>query len=182
MRRDVSLMATALLATAPLAVPAVMAAEPINGLDARERAPAVALVVFQDMTGGAAILRGSYQAGLEEAASALARHPNRNEFALKANICAAQLRLGQVEAANESCEAALASRPPMRAAMAPRQFRAVAHVNHGVVHYVQGDHEFARQEFRRARSMYPSLQVAASNLEFTEEALRKPRIEVGETL
>ena len=88
----------------------------------------------------------------------------------------------ELESANANCEAALAGGPPANSVMKPRQILAVAHVNHGVVHFVQGDYEFAEKEFRLARSMYPSLGVAASNLALARQPELKPRVEVGETL
>jgi tetratricopeptide (TPR) repeat protein len=182
MKRDLSLRVAALLASAAMTISTIAVAESVATLDARDRAPALALVVFQDMPGGAEILRGSYQKGLDEATSALAKHPSRNKLVLKTNVCAARVKLGQFEDANESCETALANRPPVSGALTAQQFRAVAHVNHGVVHFMQGDQEFAMQEFSRAKAMYPRLRVAASNLELTEQSLREPRIEVGETL
>jgi tetratricopeptide (TPR) repeat protein len=178
MRRDFSPMAAGLLAAVPLMFSTALAGEPFAGLDARESVPGLALVVFQDTPSGAPILQGKYQDGLDQAAAALAKRPYRDTLVLNTNICAAQLRLGRLEAANESCEAALASRPPTGLVLKPRQFRAAVHVNHGVVHLAQGDHEFAESEFRRAKAMYPGLRIAASNLQFMERSLRKGWVEV----
>jgi tetratricopeptide (TPR) repeat protein len=97
---------------------------------------------------------------------------------LNTNICAAQLKLGRLEAANDSCEAALASRAPTGSGLKPRQAQAAVHVNHGVVHQAQGDYEFAESEFRRAKAMYPGLRIAASNLQFMERSLRKGWVEI----
>ena len=180
MRKDYSPMAAGLLAAVPLMFSTALAGEPFTGLDARESAPGLALVVFQDTPSGAQILQGKYQDGLDEATAALAMRPYRYALVLNTNICAAQLKLGRLEAANESCEAALGSRPPTPTGwvLKPRQFRAAVHVNHGVVHLAQGDYEFAESEFRRAKVMYPRLRIAASNLQFMERSLRKGWVEI----
>lgn len=181
MRKDFSRTAAVLLAAAPLLASSALAWDSFTAPDARERAGAIALVVFLDLPGSADIIRGNYESGLDKATAALDR-PGRHEMELTTNICAAQVKLGSPEAANRSCEAALAGRLPARSAMTPREFRAVAHVNHGVVHLVQGDTEFAILEFRRAKTMDPTLRVAASNAALAREMERQPRIQVGETL
>lgn len=183
MRKGLSLMTAAgLLVAAPLMVSIALAEQQSVALDARERAPALALAVFQDMPGGDRILHGSYQEGLDEAAATLARRPYRDALVLNTNICVAQLKLGRLDAANVSCEAALASRPPTGAVLEPRKLFAAVHVNHGVVHFVQGDHEFAEDEFRRAKAMYPGLRIASSNLEVLDQSMPKARVEVEEIL
>jgi len=178
MRRGFSPMAAGLLAAVPLMFSTALAGEPFTGLDARESAPGLALVVFQDTPSGAQILQGKYQDGLDQAAAALAMRPYRYTLVLNTNICAAHLKLGQLEAANESCEAALASRAPTGPGLKPRQAQAAVHVNHGVVHLAQGDYEFAESEFRRAKAMHPGLRIAASNLQFMERSLRKGWVEI----
>ena len=178
MRRGFSPMAAGLLAAVPLMFSTALAGEPFTGLDARESAPGLALVVFQDTPSGAQILQGKYQDGLDQAAAALAMRPYRYTLVLNTNICAAQLKLGQLEAANDSCEAALASRAPTGPGLKPRQAQAAVHVNHGVVHLAQGDYEFAESEFRRAKAMHPGLRIAASNLQFMERSLRKGWVEI----
>ena len=178
MRKEFSPMAAGLLAAVPLMFSTALAADPFTGLDARESAPGLALVVFQDTPSGAQILQGRYQDGLDQATAELALRPYRNAFLLKTNICAAQLRLGQLEAANESCEAALTNKPPSGLVLEPRKLRAAVHVNHGVVHFAQGDYAYAEGEFRRAKSMYPGLRIAASNLQFMEQSLRKGWVEI----
>jgi tetratricopeptide (TPR) repeat protein len=178
MKRGVSPMAAGLLAAVPLMFSTALAGDPFTGLDARESAPGLALVVFQDTPSGAQILEGKYQDGLDQAAAALAMRPYRYTLVLNANICAAQVKLGRLEAANDSCEAALASRAPTGSRLKLRQAQAAVHVNHGVVHLAQGDHEFAESEFRRAKAMHPELRIAASNLRFMERSLRKGWVEV----
>lgn len=178
MRRNFSPMAAGLLAAVPLMFSTALAGESFTGLDARESAPGLALVVFQDTPSGAQILQGKYEDGLDQAAAALAMRPYRNTLVLNTNMCAAQLKLGRLEAANETCEAALASKPPVGSALQPRRAHAAVHVNHGVVHLAQGDYEFAEGEFRRAKAMYPGLRIAASNLKFMERSLRKGWVEI----
>ena len=178
MRKEFSPMAAGMLAAVPLMFSTALAGEPVTGLDAREGAPGLALVVFQDTPSGAQILQGKYQDGLDQAAAALAMRPYRDTLVLNANICAAQLKLGRLEAANESCEAALASKPPTGFVLKPRQAYAAVHVNHGVVHLAQGDYQFAESEFRRAKAMQPDLRIAASNLQFMERSLRKGWVEI----
>jgi tetratricopeptide (TPR) repeat protein len=177
MRRGFSPMAAGLLAAVPLMFSTALAGDPFTDRDAREIAPGLALVVFQDTPSGAQILQGKYQEGLDQAAAALARRPYRHTVVLNTNICAAQLKLGRLESANESCEAALASKPT-GTVLKPKQAHAAVHVNHGVVHLAQGDYEFAESEFRRAQAMYPGLRIAASNLQFMERSLRKGWVEI----
>lgn len=174
--------AVALAATAPLLALGAGASERMMAPDAFDKSPQVAVVVFDGLPGASAILAGNYERGLEQSLAAVAERPGRNAMAMAANICAASIKLGRLEAANASCESALASRPPVGALLTTRQHLAVAHVNHGVVHYVQGDHEFAVQEFKQARMLFPSLGVASSNLALARDELRKPRVIVGETL
>ena len=178
MRKEFSPMAAGLLAAVPFMFSTALAGEPFTGLDAREGAPGLALVVFQDTPSGAQILQGKYQDGLDQAAAALAMRPYRYTLVLNTNICAAQLKLGRLEAANDSCEAALASRAPTGSGLKLRQAQAAVHVNHGVVHLAQGDYEFAESEFRRAKAMNPGLRIAASNLQFMERSLRKGTVEI----
>lgn len=174
--------AVALAATAPLLALGVSAAERVNALDAHMKASNMALVVFQDLPGGAAVLSGRYQEGLDESLAAAERTPKLHVVELATNMCAARVKLGQLDAANTSCELALARRAPVGTPMTAEQYRAIAHVNHGVVHFAQGDTEFAAQEFRQARNLFPSLGVASSNLAFARNELRRPRVIVGETL
>ena len=183
MRKDFSPMTAGLLAAVPLLFSTALAGEPFTGLDVRESAPGLALVVFLDTHSGVQIMQGKYQDGLDQAAAALALRPHRDTLVLKANICAAQIKLGRLEAANESCEAALVSRAPTSvfrgsAELKPRQALAAVHVNHGVVHLAQGDYQFAESEFRRALAMQPNLRIAASNLQFMERSLRKGWVEI----
>lgn len=175
-------MGAALLIMAPLVASSALAGESFVGLDAGEQAPAVTLVVLQGLPGSDEILVGSYQDAVEKASAALTGRPQYDKRQVNANICAAQVKLGQIEAANESCEAALALRPIHQSTDTPRKFLAIAYVNHGVVHFTQGDHATAEMEFRRASSLYPALREARSNLVVTQEVMGKPRIEVGETL
>jgi len=181
MRRNFSPMAAGLLAAVSLIFSTSLAGEAFTGLDARESARGLALVVFQDTPSGAQILQGMYQEGLDQAAAELARRPYRHTLVLNTNICAAQLKLGRLEAANESCEAALASEP-IGTVLTPQHAHAAVRVNHGVVHFAQGDYEFAESEFRRAKAMYPGLRIAASNLQFMERSLREGRVEIEEAL
>lgn len=174
----------ALFVMAPLVASSALAGESYIDPDTSEQTQAVRLVVLQGLPGSGDILQGSYQEGLEKASAALTRQPQYKKREMKANICAAQLKLGQFDAANESCEAALAIRPTrtVYATSSPRKFLAVAHVNHGVVHLAQGDLETAEQQFRRAWGVYPSLREAESNLALTQQMMGRPRIEVGEGL
>lgn len=169
-----------------LAIAASLVASAATGVeqrvapDARAPASSVALVVFRDVPGSASILRGNYEQGLDRSFAALERAPSRRVLELTANICAAQVKLGQIHAANASCERALATNA--RAGSDQNRIRAVAVVNHGVVHLVQGDREFAVKEFRRAARMSPSLGVARSNRALAEEPVRQPHVVIGETM
>jgi len=182
MRKLLVRTAVVLVAAAPLLVAGANAREQVMAPDARARASSVALVVYQDLPGGAAILSGNYQEGLDKSLAAVERAPNRHAMELATNICAARLKLGQLEAANASCESALAGRPPFGTTWSWSQYQAVAHVNHGVVHLVQGENEFAVREFSRARNLFPSLGVALSNRSLAEDMMRKPHVIVGEAL
>jgi len=182
MRNLLTRTAVLLVAGLPLLVAGAGAKEQVTAPDAHARASSVALVVFQDLPGGAAILSGDYQRGLDESLRAAARSPNRHAMEFATNICAARVKLGLLEAANESCESALAGRPRAGSNWSLKQYRAVAHVNHGVVHLVQGDREIAVQEFSLARWLYPSLGVASSNRSLAKDMMRKPQVIVGEAL
>ena len=182
MRKLLVRTAVVLIAAVPLLVAGANAREQIRAPDARARASSVALVVYQNLPGGAAILSGNYKEGLEKSLAAVERAPSRHAMELATNICAARVKLGELDAANESCESALAGRPPAGTAWSLKQYRAVAHVNHGVVHLVQGDREFAIQEFSRARNLFPSLGVAFSNRSLAQDMMRKPHVIVGDAL
>jgi tetratricopeptide (TPR) repeat protein len=182
MKRELSKVVAVFCAAATVLASSALAKEPATSPDARERASSIALVVFQDLPGGSDILTGHYQDGLSKASAALADQPYQYRLELETNICAANVKLGQFDSANTSCEAALDARPRSTMVMTRRHFLAVAHVNHGVVHLVQGDRDFAIQEFDRARAMFPGLRVAASNLTLTEAPDLEPHIEVGPAL
>ena len=182
MRRLITRTAVVLVAAVPLLMASANAREQMTAPDARSRASSVALVVYQDLPGSAAILSGDFEEGLDRSLAALERAPNRHAMELATNICAARVKLGQLEEANSSCESALARRPPAGSLWSLKQYRAVAHVNHGVVHLVQGDREFAVQEFSRARNLFPSLGVASSNRALARDMLRTPHVIVGEAL
>lgn len=181
MRRKYSLTAGALLAAILLTATNTMAGEPPISAGFDESAPPLMLVVFREVPGGTQILQGSYQLGLDEAGAALAGG-YRDKSVLYTHICAAKLKLGQLQAANESCEAVLANNLPIGLVITSRRLFAAAHVNHGVVHFMQGDQELAQQEFRRARAADPTLRIAASNLALTQQFMRQPRVEVEQTL
>lgn len=181
MRRNYLPTAGMLIVAALLTATSTMAGEaPINAGIA-DSAPPLMLVVFREVPGGTQIVHGSYQQGLDEAGAALT-NGYRDKSVLYTHICAAQLKLGQLQAANESCEAVLANNLPVGLVIASRRLFAAAHVNHGVVHFMQGDQELAQQEFRRARATDPTLRAAASNLALTQQFMRQPRVEVEQTL
>ena len=182
MRSELSRTVAIFMASAIFSSPSALAEEQMAAPDARERASNIAVDVFQDAPGGAGILVGNFQEGVDKASASLSARPFRYRFELATNICAAQIKLGQFESANASCESALDSRPRSTMVMARRHFLAVAHVNHGVVHLMQGDREFAIQEFGRARAMFRGLQIAASNLALTKGPELKPHIDVGTAL
>lgn len=182
MRREILQSVAAFLAAASVFVSSAPAGKDLAAPDARERAGSIGLIVFQDLPSGASILLGNYQDGLDKAFAALNERPYRYPLERKTNICAAQVKLGQFEFANMSCEAALDARARTASVKSRRQLLAVAHVNHGVVHLMQGDREFAIEEFRRARVMFPGLRIAASNLALAESSELKPHVVVGETL
>ncbi len=182
MRRELSGTVAVFMATAIFAYSSALATEQMDAPDALERASSIAVAVFLDMPGGTDILVGNYQEGVDKASASLAARPYQYRLEVATNICAAQVKLGDFESANASCESALDARPRTTMVMPPRHFLAVAHVNHGVVHLMQGDRDFAIEEFGRARAMFPGLRIAASNLTLTESPELKPRIEVGEAL
>jgi tetratricopeptide (TPR) repeat protein len=176
-----SLPAGALLVAALAAATSAMAVGPLNKPGATETAPPLRLVVFREAPGGTEIVHGSYQRGLDQAGTALSRG-YRDKAVLYTHICAAQIKLGQFVAANESCEAVLANNLEAGLVISSRRLFAAAHVNHGVVHFMQGDQEMAQQEFRRAKASDPTLRVAASNLALTQQLMREPLVEVEQTL
>jgi len=76
----------------------------------------------------------------------------------------------------------LANELPVGFVVTSRRLFAAAHVNHGVVHFMQGDREFAQHEFRRAKAVDPTLRAAAHNLAVARQPMRQPRVEVEQTL
>jgi hypothetical protein len=149
--------------------------------DARQPASSMSLVVFEDVPGSEALLRGDYEAGLGESMEAAERSARRRAFQLASNVCVAQLKLGRMQAAREQCgrvaETSLDSREGR--AMA-RRHHAVALVNQGVLLSVQGDVEAASEHFDEARRRFPALGVARSNLQRISSAGGEPSITVGE--
>lgn len=181
MRKNYPLTAAALGVAALLTATGAMAEEPLIDPGVAEEAPALSLVVFRKAPGGAQIVRGSYRSGLDQAGAALASG-YRDKAVLYTHMCAAQLKLGELGAANENCEAVLANDLPVGLVVTSRRLFAAAHVNHGVVHFMQGDRELAQQEFRRARAADPTLRAATGNLAVARQTMRQPRVEVEQTL
>jgi len=147
--------------------------------DAREPAASMALVVFEDVPGSDALLRGDYETGLRQSLEASEHWWDRHAFELANNVCVAQLKLGRMEAAQESCGQVVEHRPNGRpTGTLARRFEAVALVNHGVLLSARGDVERAGTQFERASRQFPELGVARSNLQFVGGAA--PRVEVGD--
>ena len=181
MRKGLSPTAAALVVAALLTATGAMAKEVRVDPGIAEEAPTLALVVFRKAPGGAQIMRGNYQSGLNEAGAALA-NGYRDEAVLLTHMCAAQLKLGEFGAANENCQAVLAKDLPVGFVVTSRRLFAAAHVNHGVVHFMQGDRELAQHEFRRAKAVDPMLRAATRNLAVARQPMRQPRVEVEQTL
>lgn len=161
----------AVLAQAAMANPA---------LDARDPAASMALVVFEGVPGSDALLRGDYETGLRLSLEAAERAPGRHAFELASNVCVAQLKLGDIEAARQHCRQVI-QRPVDRreGVVMAQRFKAVALVNHGVLLSAQGDVDAASMQFEEARRKFPELAVAGSNLQHVGSA---PRITVGDDL
>jgi tetratricopeptide (TPR) repeat protein len=146
--------------------------------DARDPAESMALVVFEGVPGSEALLRGDYEAGLRESLEALERNGTRHAFQLSSNLCVAQLKLGDMEAARRHCGRLIESQPDRRVgAVMAQRYKAVARVNHGVLLGAQGDTDGASAEFEQARRQFPELGVARSNL---ERVGGSPRVTVGD--
>ena len=145
--------------------------------DAREPASSMALVVFEGVPGSEALLRGDYEAGLQQSLEATERSPGRHAFELASNVCVAQIKLGDMGAAWQHCSRVIERTVDRRAGVVMAQrLRAVALVNHGVLLSAQGDVEAASLQFEEARRKFPELAVAGSNLQLVGSA---PRVTVG---
>jgi len=148
--------------------------------DAREPSNSMALVVFEGVPGSEALLRGDYEAGLRQSLEAAERSQVRHAFQLANNICVAQLKLGDMEAAQEQCGQVIEHRIDRReGAVMAQRYLAVALVNHGVLLGAQGDMEGAGERFEEARRKFPELGVARSNLQRVGGG---PRVVVGDDL
>lgn len=177
-RKGRTIVAACTLALCGAASSQAAAASPAQ--DAREPAASMALVVFEGVPGSEALLHGDYEGGLRQSLEASVRGTGRHAFELASNICVAQLKLGELEAAREHCGEVIELRVDRRegVVMAER-FKAVALVNHGVLLSAQGDPQAARLHFEEARRKFPELAVAGSNLQHVGSA---PRVTVGEDL
>jgi len=149
--------------------------------DARQPASSMSLVVFEDVPGSEALLRGDYEAGLGESLEAAQRSSRRRAFQLASNVCVAQLKLGRMQAAREQCgRVAEAALDPREGLATVQLHHAVALVNQGVLLSVQGDVEAASERFDEARRRFPELGVARSNLLWISTAGGEPSVTVGE--
>lgn len=173
-----TIAAACMLALCGAALAQAAAADPAQ--DAREPASSMALVVFEGVPGSEALLRGDYEAGLQQSLEATERSPGWHAFELASNVCVAQLKLGDMDAARQHCSRVVERTVDRREGVVMAQrLKAVALVNHGVLLSAQGDTQAASLQFEEARRKFPELAVAGSNLQLVGSA---PRVTVGDDL
>lgn len=124
--------------------------------------PVFTMNAIQDAASGKAILAGRYAAAIDRID--VTRGSAINRFFAANNLCVAQVKAGELAAAAESCDLAVAS---IRSAMdglrsglhyAPRElayrkFLAIALSNRGVLHAVAGDPSLAHADFADAANL-----------------------------
>ena len=141
---------------------------------AGEKAPKFTMTVISDESGSSKVLKGDYASAIARITSA--KQNSRNGFASLTNLCVAYTKLGKLERAGETCEAAVQlvrERRDVRTrvdkrddatAAADRKDLAVALSNRGVLFAARGEWERAFDDFEASHDLDASLRAPTTNL------------------
>ena len=141
--------------------------------------PKFTMTLFSDHAQGLSILDGDYKQAIKKIN---AKMSDRDRFQVETNLCVAYTKSGELEAAEEACEAALAAAESQKVSrhisafgstryVARKQSIAIALSNRGVLKAVKGDFDSARQDFDAAIDLRAQLSAPKTNLERLEIAV-----------
>ena len=129
--------------------------------------------VFVDAAQGPEIVAGKY----DEAISTIAKRSSRkNAIEATMNLCVAYVKSGEVELAEDSCDAAVTAIHAQKSfrrfrmgtettAAARERYLAMALSNRSVIRAIKGDYESAREDLDEALQLDTRLTAAKTNLE-----------------
>lgn len=139
-----------------------------------ERAAPYEMAVIIDAAHGHKVQKGEYAKAITRLADAKRRFPD--EFARQNNLCVAYTKTGDLDRAEQACDAAVEfveskgvravkgfALPDVRE-NAYRVYKAIALSNRGVVRALQGDVKFALRDFEQANDLKARVRGPKSNL------------------
>lgn len=144
--------------------------------------PNYEMAVFLDAAQGPKILTGNYAQAIEKIRS---KDHAGDTLRVKTNLCVAFTKSGDIEAAEQACDEAVAEAKSFRkvrrstyyvqtAADVRARYLAIALSNRGVLKAVKGDFEAAREDFDAAMAQRAwGISTARANLEKLEQMIEE---------
>lgn len=115
------------------------------------------MIVISNQAFGAALIAGNYGAAINSLAGK--NKPRRESFAASNNLCVAYVKAGNTEQAELACDAAV-----KKSRLKPREDRAIALSNRGVLRALAGDPFGALYDLQAATRLETRARVAGQNL------------------
>jgi len=141
---------------------------------AEEQAPKFTMTVISDGSGSGKVLKGYYASAVDRITAAKKARPSN--FASLTNLCVAYTKLGELDRADETCEAAVqlvverrdgrsrAAKRDDAITAADKADLAVALSNRGVLRAARGDWDRAFDDFQASLELDAGLSAAGINL------------------
>jgi tetratricopeptide (TPR) repeat protein len=135
--------------------------------------PKYTMTLFADEAQGSSILDGDYKHAIKKINAKLL---SKDRFQVETNLCVAYTKSGDLEAAEEACEAAVVAAESGKSSrhvssfdnvryVAQKKSVAIALSNRGVLKAVKGELDSARQDFDAAIDLRAGISAPKTNLE-----------------
>lgn len=150
---------------------------------ADEQAPQYTMTVFSKQSHSGKVLKGEYESAINQITAG--RVSKRKPLASLTNLCVAYTKVGELELAEDACNAAVALaekrrekrsravQSPTDIEAADRTDLAVALSNRGVFHAARGETELAQADFEASLELGVGLSAPEINLARLDSATRK---------
>ncbi|MEO1202092.1 MAG: hypothetical protein AAFX10_05250 [Pseudomonadota bacterium] len=150
---------------------------------ADEQSPQYTMTVFSNQSFSGKVLKGEYEAAIDRITAG--RVPKRKRLASLTNLCVAYTKVGELEQADEACNAAVAlveqrrdkrsraTHSPADIEAADRADLAVALSNRGVYFAAKGEKQRAQADFEASLELDAGLSAPEINLARLDSSTRR---------
>lgn len=125
------------------------------------------MIVISNQAYGEALIAGNYDAAIKSLTGKYKRR--RESFAASNNLCVAYVKAGNTEQAEPACDAAV-----KKSRLKPREDRAIALSNRGVLRALAGDPFGALYDLQAATRLETRARVAEQNLDRLHSRITSP--------